>query len=185
MKNSDFQQNVVIVTGASSGIGEALAYQLADQGARLSLAARSVEQLEAVAAECRQRGGRCLVVPTDVSEESQCRELVSQTFAEYGRIETLFNNAGISMWAIFARLQELDFLEQLMRVNYFGSVYCTYYALPYLKETKGRIVGVSSLAGKTGLPTRTGYAASKHAQVGFFDSLRIEVAPYGVSVTLA
>jgi short-subunit dehydrogenase len=184
MVESRFGDNVVVVTGASSGIGRALALQLADQGARLALAARNVEQLEQAAAQCRQRGGTALVVPTDVARQDQCKNLIERTVAEYGRIDTLINNAGISMWVRFEELQTLAPLEQIMQVNYFGSVYCTHYALPYLKETRGRIVTISSLAGKTGVPTRSGYAASKHALVGFFETLRVELADCGVSVTL-
>jgi short-subunit dehydrogenase len=179
-----FRDNVIIVTGASSGIGRALARQLADQGAWLALAARNVLQLEAVAAQCHQAGGKALVVPTDVAQQDQCKNLIERTVAQYGRIDTLINNAGISMWAKFEDLQTLAPLDKVMQVNYFGGVYCTYYALPYLKETQGRIVAISSLAGKNGVPTRSGYAASKHAVVGFFDTLRIELADYGVSVTM-
>lgn len=184
MSSTPFQDNVVIITGASSGIGRELALQLAEQGALLSLAARNKEQLDAVANLCRQRGGEALVVPTDVTEQSQCQKLIEQTVAEYGRIDTLINNAGMTMWAHLDELQYVTCLEQIMQVNYFGSVYCTYHALPHLKKSQGRIVGVSSLAGKTGVPARTGYAASKHAMAGFFDSLRIELQDEGVSVTV-
>ena len=184
MAEPHLRDNVVIVTGASSGIGRALALRLADQGACLALAARNVEQVEQVADQCRQRKGKALVVPTDVAQQEQCQNLIERTVTEHGRIDTLINNAGISMWVRFEELQTLAPLEQIMRVNYFGSVYCTHYALPHLKKTRGRIVTISSLAGKTGVPTRSGYAASKHAVVGFFDTLRIELAPYGVSVTL-
>ena len=184
MTTDVFKENVVIVTGASSGIGEALAYQLADQGAWLSLAARDTARLEVVADKCRSRRGRALVVPTDVCEDEQCKRLIDQTVDEYGRIDTLVNNAGVTMWARFEELQTLEPLRIIMQTNYFGSVYCTRYALPYLKQTTGRIVAISSLTGKTGVPTRSGYAASKHAMVGFFDSLRIEISKYGISVTL-
>ncbi len=185
MPNSVFKDNVVIITGASSGIGKELALQFADQGARLALGARNVERLDSVAAECRARGAAALVVPTDVGAQSQCQNLIARTVQEYGRIDTLINNAGIGMWTMFDQVQDPAFFETIMRVNYLGSVYCTFYALPGLKQTRGRIVGVASLAGKTGVPARTGYAASKHAQVGFFDSLRIEVAQHGISVTMA
>ena len=184
MNNSHFLENVVIITGASAGIGRELALLLAEQGAWLALAARNAEKLEEVAAQCRQRGCKAVVVPTDVAEQSQCKNLIERTVAEYSRIDTLINNAGITMWARFDDIRDLALIEQIMRVNYFGSVYCTYYALPYLKETQGRIVGISSLTGKIGVPTRSGYAASKHAMAGFFDTLRIELADYGVSVTM-
>jgi len=181
----DFKDNVVILTGASTGIGEAMAHQLAGQGAWLALAARNAPKLEAVAAACRARGGRALVVPTDVTNEDECRELTERVVAEYGRIDTLINNAGLSMWMKFEDVEDLDSLEYIMRVNFFGSMYCTYYALPHLKQARGRIVAVASVTGRTGVPTRSGYAASKHAVVGFFESLRIEVEDDGVSVTIA
>ena len=184
MNKSHFLQKAVIITGASAGIGRELALMLAEQGAWLALAARNAEKLEEVAAQCRQRGVKAVVVPTDVTEQSQCRNLIERTVAEYSRIDVLINNAGISMWARFDEISDLSLIEQIMRVNYFGSVYCTHYALPFLKETQGRIVGISSLTGKTGVPTRSGYAASKHAMAGFFDTLRIELADYGVSVTM-
>ena len=184
MEDTVFRENVVIITGASRGIGREVAYQLAAQGAWLSLAARDAEQVESAAANCCERGGRVLVVPTDVCEQRQCKNLIEQTVKEYGRIDTLVNNAGITTWARFEDIRDLSLLERIMQTNYMGSVYCTHYALPYVKKTQGRIVGVSSLAGKTGVPTRSGYAASKHAMAGFFDTLRIEVADYGVSVTM-
>ncbi len=181
----DFKENVVVLTGASTGIGEALAHKLAEQGAWLVLAARNAQKLEAVATECRKRGGRAVVVATDVTHETECRELIERAVAEYSRIDTLINNAGLSMWMKLEDVEDLSSLEYLMRVNYFGSMYCTYYALPYLKQSKGRIVAVASVAARTGIPTRTGYAASKHAMVGFFESLRIEVEDDGISVTIA
>jgi short-subunit dehydrogenase len=184
MEDFAFLDNVVIVTGASSGIGRAVALQLADQGAWLALAARRIQRLEAVAAQCRERGGQAQVVPADVAVEAQCNALIGQTLALYGRIDTLINNAGITMWAPFDQVQDLAPLEDIMQVNFWGSVYCTYYALPHLKEAQGRIVGVSSLTGKTGVPTRSVYAASKHAMAGFFDSLRVELMDTDVSVTM-
>lgn len=182
--NTPFREQVVIITGASAGIGHELALQLADQGAWLALAARDRERLEEVARGCVARGGRALVVPTDVGEEAQCRALVARAVAEYGRLDVLINNAGLSMWAQFEELTDLAPFEQMMRVNYFGSVYCTHAALPHLRRTRGRLVAVSSLTGKTGVPTRSGYAATKHAMAGFFDSIRIELADSGVSVTV-
>ncbi len=183
MAGSTFKDKVVVITGASSGIGRELACQLAGQGAWLSLAARDVERLAKVRAECQTRGGRAIPVQTDVSQQSQCESLIQETVKKYERIDVLVNNAGITMWAKFEDLQDLGLVEQIMRINFFGSVYCTHYALPYLKQTKGQIVAISSLTGKAGIPTRSAYAASKHAMAGFFDSLRIEIAEYGVDVT--
>lgn len=179
-----FKKKVVIVTGASSGIGRELAHQLADQGAWLSLAARNIERLESVKAECQQRGGKAITTSTDVCIPTQCAEMVRRTISEFSRIDALVNNAGITMWAKFEDIIDLSVFEQIMRVNYLGSVYCTHYSLPHLIQSRGQIVGISSLTGKTGVPTRSAYAASKHAMAGFFDSLRIEVAPLGVSVTM-
>jgi len=181
-----FGGNVVVLTGASRGIGRAMALQLAEQGARLALAARGGgAELGDLTAECERRGGAAVAIPTDVADERQCAALVARTVEAFGRIDTLINNAGISMWAPFEQVTDLSIFERILRVNYLGSVYCTWYALPHLKESRGRIVAVSSLTGKTGVPTRSGYAASKHAMNGFFDTLRIELLGSGVSVTVA
>ncbi|MEM7586385.1 MAG: SDR family oxidoreductase [Acidobacteriota bacterium] len=185
MATSVFRGNVVLITGASSGIGRELAHQLAAEGARLVLAARTREKLEEVAATCRERGGEAIVVEVDVSREHDCRRMVESCIAQYGRLDTLINNAGRTMWSLFEDLQTLRPVEEVMKINYLGSVYCTYYALPHLKQSRGRLVGVSSLTGKTGVPTRSGYAASKHAMAGFFDTLRIELIGSGVTVTMA
>ena len=184
MASSVFKDKVVVITGASSGIGRELSYQLAEQGAWLSLAARNGERLTAVAKECQARGGKAIAIVTDVSEQTQCAQLIQRTVENYDRIDVLVNNAGITMWANFEDVSDISFYEQIMRVNYLGSVYCTYYALPFLKKTKGQIIGISSLAGKNGIPKRSGYAASKHAMVGFFDTLRIELEEHGISVTM-
>ncbi len=180
-----FRNQVAIITGASSGIGAELARQLAAGGARLALAARRAELLEEVAADCRGLGGEALVVPTDITVPERCAALVERTVDTYGAVDMLINNAGISMHALFADIEELDIFERIMRVNYLGAVACTHYALPHLLRARGRIVVVSSLVGMAGVPTRTGYAASKHALHGFFDSLRVELAGSGVSVTIA
>ena len=184
MSATSFMDRAVIVTGASSGIGRELALQLAERGAFLSLAARDAARLERVRLECESRGGKAMAVSTDVTLPSQCAELVRLTSERYGRIDVLVNNAGISMWSLFEDVTDLGLFETIMAVNYLGAVYCTHYSLPHLKKTKGLLVGVSSLTGKTGVPTRSGYAASKHAMAGFFDSLRIELAPHGVDVTM-
>ncbi len=184
MAKVPFEDHVAVITGASSGIGEALALRLADQQARLALAARRVEKLQAVAAECEQRGGRALVIPTDISDEAQCRRLIDRTVEAYERIDMLVNNAGFTVRAALGELPDLKPFRQVMDVNLMGAVYCTYYALPHLRQTRGRIVGVSSIGGKAPVPLSTSYAASKHGMGGFFDSLRIELANDGVSVTV-
>lgn len=182
---SSWKDNVVVLTGASRGIGREMALQLAAQGARLALAARGGEELEELAEECRRRGGAAVAIPTDVADEAQCAALIARAVEAHGRIDTLINNAGISMWALFETVTDLSMFERIMRVNYLGSVWCTWHALPHLRAARGRIVAVSSLTGKTGVPTRSGYAASKHAMNGFFDTLRIELTGSGVSVTVA
>lgn len=184
MPDLPFRENVVVLTGASSGIGRAMALQLAGQGAWLALASRDVAALVEVVQLCIEQGGRAIAVPTDVTSEAQCRALVDCTLGEYGRIDTLVNNAGISMWARFDEMTTLEPFEQIMRVNYLGSVYLTHHALPSLKHMRGRIVAISSLAGRNGVPARSGYVASKHAMTGFFDTLRIELMGSGVSVTV-
>lgn len=185
MSAQPFSENVVVITGASRGIGQELARQLADQGARLALAARDETRLHAVADECVQRGARAVAIPTDVAEQAQCRALIEQTVRAFGRVDTLINNAGFGMWVKFDQVQDPGFYETLIRVNYLGSVYCTFYALPHLKKSRGRIVAVSSLAGKTGVPYRSGYSASKAALDGFCEALRGELLETGVTVTIA
>jgi NAD(P)-dependent dehydrogenase (short-subunit alcohol dehydrogenase family) len=181
---AEFAGKVIIVTGASEGIGRALCIALAPQKPRLVLAARNAERLEELEKEVEALGAEAIVVPTDVTDQEACKALIDRTLAAYGAIDVLVNNAGGTMWTKLEDITDLSIFERLMRLNYLGSVFPTYYALPYLKQSKGRIVGLSSVAGITGVPTRTAYAASKHAMFGFFDSLRIEVAEYGVSVTM-
>ncbi len=186
MRGSDpFSSSVVVLTGASSGIGREMALQLADRGARLALAARGAGRLEKVAAACRERGGEALSVPTDVGDRAACSVLIDAAVERWGRLDVLIANAGISMWARFDELEDPGIFEEILRVNFLGAVWCTHSALPHLKEARGRLVGVSSLTGKTGVPTRSGYAASKHAMAGFFDTLRIELLDSGVTVTMA
>jgi short-subunit dehydrogenase len=182
--SAPYAGKVVVVTGASTGIGRALCLELAAQRPRLVLAARDEKRLHQVAEECRARGAEALVAPTDVSVAEQCRTLVERTVARFEGLDALVNNAGITMWARFDEIKDLSMFETLMRVNYLGSVYPTYYALPELKRRRGQIVAVASLAGFTGLPTHTGYSASKHAVIGFFDSLRVELRGTGVDVTI-
>lgn len=179
-----YKDKVIIITGASGGVGAELARQLATQGARLVLASRDLQRLEAVQAECEALGGQAICRLTDVSRQEQCAAMLQATLDHYQHIDALINNAGITMWGNFADVTDPSTFESIMRTNYLGSLYCTYYALPHLKQTHGQIVGISSLAGRTGIPARSGYAASKHAMTGFFDSLRIELDGSGVSVTM-
>lgn len=182
--------NVTIITGGSDGIGAEMARQLAGkhrQGIALVLAGRSREKLDAVAAQCRAHGAQVLCVAMDVSDEAQCRALVDQAVAAFGRIDALVNNAGMSAQALFeeVKAEDLHWYEDLMRVNLWGAVWCTHAALPHLLASRGRIVAVSSLSGLIGVPGRTAYAATKFAMTGFFEALRSEVKLRGVSVTTA
>ncbi len=180
----NFKDKVIVITGASSGIGKELALQLCERGAKLSFGARSEEKLKEICSECESRGGEAIYRKTDVSNKDDCKALIDTTVEKYGKIDVLVNNAGITMWANFEEIEDISVFEKIIGVNYLGSVYSTYYALPYLKKSKGLIVGISSLTGKNGVPTRTAYAASKHAMAGFFDSLRIELSDSGVDVTM-
>ena len=184
MNSSYFKDKVIIITGASSGIGLASAKLFASLGARLSLAARSIDRLESLAREISpDPESRVLCVKTDVSVEGDCRNLIEKTVAKFGGIDILVNNAGISMRAMFRDL-DLSVIKSLMDVNFWGTVYCTKYALPYLLEAKGSVVGVISIAGYAGLPGRTGYSSSKYAIRGFLDTLRIEHLYDGLHVMI-
>lgn len=179
---------VIIITGASDGIGAEMARQLARRhgaGVALVLAARNAAMLELVAADCNAAGAQTLVAPTDVSVQAQCLALVAAAAARFGRIDALVNNAGRSAHALLEEVADLGWYEELMRINLWGSVWCTHAALPYLKQSRGSIVAVSSLAGLVGVPGRTAYSATKFAMGGFFEALRAEVKAAGVSVTLA
>jgi short-subunit dehydrogenase len=180
--------NTIIITGASDGIGAEIARQLARKhGGRVALvlAARNPATLQQVAAQCAAFGAQVLVLPTDVSVQAQCVALVDGAIARFGAIDALINNAGRSAHALFSEVDDLAWYEELMRINLWGSVWCTHAALPYLKQSRGCIVAVSSLAGLVGVPGRTAYSATKFAMAGFFEALRAELKPAGVSVTTA
>ena len=173
-----FKDKVIIVTGASSGIGLAAAKLFGSYGAKVVMAARSLEKMEALAPEV---GEDVLCLRCDVSVEEDCKALVEKTVARFGRIDILVNNAGLSMRAMFKDL-DLVVIRRLMDVNFWGTVYCTKYALPYLLETKGQVVGVISIAGYSALPARCAYSSSKYAIRGFLDTLRIEHLKDGLGV---
>lgn len=166
------KDKVVIITGASSGIGLAAARAFAHKGAKVVMAARRLDKLLEIDKELSSVT-EILSVKTDVSSESDCKNLIEQAIARFGRVDILVNNAGISMRAMFLDL-DLSVIKRLMDVNFWGTVYCTKYALPHILKTHGSIVGVISIAGFKGLPARTGYSSSKFAIYGFLDTLRVE-----------
>ncbi|MEO7255416.1 MAG: SDR family oxidoreductase [Casimicrobium sp.] len=179
-----FNGSVIVITGASDGIGAELARQLSSEHPKLVLAARRLDVLQAVADQCSARGATTLVVPTDVSIEADCRALITATVEKFGRIDMLVNNAGVSMHANFDEITDTSVYENLMRINLMGSIWPTHAALPYLKTSKGLVVAVASLAGLVGVPGRTTYCATKFAQTGFFEALRVELQSEGVDVCI-
>jgi len=178
-----FNDKVVIITGASSGIGKACAFEFADNGAKVVLAARRENELKKVEEEIKKQGGEALSIKTDVKNIDDCKNLIDKTVEKYGKIDVLINNAGISMRAVFEDL-DLFVIKELMDTNFYGAVYCTKFALPYLLKQKGTLIGISSISGLTPLPGRTGYSASKHAMEGFLNTLRLENIKKGLNVLI-
>ncbi len=176
------QNKVVVITGASSGIGKALAEEYAAKGWNLVLAARRIDLLKEL--EIQQKDVEILSVKTDVTIESDCKNLIDSAIQKFGKIDVLINNAGISMRAATLDV-ETDVLRKVMDVNFWSTVYCTKFALPFLLASKGSLVGVISVGGYVGLPARSGYSASKFAMRGFLDSVRIEHRRSGLHVLVA
>lgn len=181
MNKSEFTDKVVIITGASSGIGKACALEFAGQGAKIVLAARNENDLLKVKNSIINMGGEASFMKTDVRKIDDCKDLIDKTIVEYGKIDVLINNAGISMRASFEDL-DLQIIKEMMDTNFYGAVYCTKFALPHLLKQKGTVICVSSISGLTPLPGRTGYCASKHAMDGFFNTLRVENIEKGLNV---
>ena len=180
----DLQDKVVIVTGSSSGIGRALARELAQKGAQLVLAARRAEQLQETLQELPNLD-RHITVPTDITKEADCQNLIQKTIEKYGKLDVLINNAGISQTLLFEEYDDLERYHAMMNTNYFGTLNCTHAALKHLKASQGMIVAVTSMCGKLGVPHRTGYCASKYAVHGFLDALRTELIDTGVHILIA
>jgi short-subunit dehydrogenase len=176
------QKKVVVITGASSGIGKALAETYASQGWNLVLAARREERLHELKEKLAKN--EVLTVKTDVSIEDDCRNLIEKAVEKFGRIDVLINNAGISMRALF-HSTNLSVMHQVMNVNYWGTVYCTKYALPQLLKSRGSLVGIISIGGYIGLPGRSGYSAAKFAIRGFLQTIRTENLKNGLHVLIA
>lgn len=175
------QNKVIVITGASSGIGKALAARYAAEGWRLVLGARRIEKLKEFADSLK--GVEVLCVQTDVTIKTDCKKLIEACISRFGRLDVLINNAGISMRALF-HASDIEVLHRVMDVNFWGTVYCTKYALPHLLSSKGSLAGVISIGGYIGLPGRSGYSASKFAVRGFLQTIRTENLKKGLHVLI-
>jgi NAD(P)-dependent dehydrogenase (short-subunit alcohol dehydrogenase family) len=175
------RNKTIFVTGASSGIGKAAAIRLARHGAQIALSGRNREALEQVRQEIEQAGGAALIAPADVTDADQVRQAIDNAIAHFGKLDILLASAGLSMRAYFEG-SNLESLERVMRVNFFGTLYATHFALPHVKKTKGSLVAISSLTGKRGIPSYAIYGASKFAIQGLYDALALELARDGVHV---
>jgi len=179
----NFKNKVIVITGASSGIGKACAFEFAGQGAKVALAARNIAELKIIEDIINMQGGDAYAVKTDVRNFEDCKKLIDKTVEKYDKIDILINNAGISMRSTFEDL-DLSVIKEVMDTNFYGAVYCTKLALPYLLKQKGTVIGISSISGLTPLPGRTGYCASKYALDGFLNTLRMENIKKGLNVLL-
>ncbi|KAL8271084.1 hypothetical protein Esti_005001 [Eimeria stiedai] len=167
--------SVVVITGATKGIGKEVALRYARRKCSLVLAARGQAALEATKLQCLEEGAAaCVIVSTDVTDENACRKLIDEAIRAFGRIDVLVLNAGIIAHFPFSEFADMEVFRRLFEVNFFGYVYCTKYALPHLKKTKGQIVVISSISGEIGLPLRSAYCSSKFAVTGFFEAVRME-----------
>jgi len=175
-------EKVAIVTGASSGIGLALSQQLLDEGYKVAVCARNLEKLNAAYQDID--ASRIYLQAVDVSNEDEVKSFVHNVVQKWQRIDILINNAGMSMRSLFSDV-DISVLKKLMDINFWGTIYCTKYALDYIVQAQGSIVGISSIAGYRGLPARVGYSASKFAMNGFLESLRTELLKKNVHVMVA
>jgi len=178
------ENKVIVITGASSGIGRACAHEFAKSGVKLVLASRNVDELNKLAEKLREKSAEPMVVKTDVSSSEDCKALIDKSLKAFGKIDILINNAGISQRSLAAET-DMEVNKKLMGINFFGVVEVTKYALESMVKNKGgHIVVISSIVGKFGFPLRSGYAASKHALHGYFESLRAEISKDNINVTI-
>ena len=176
-----FKDKVVLITGASSGIGKALALRVGREGGTVALVARNREALAEVAAAIEQNGSQALVAPADVSEASQCQAAVEQTVAHFGKLDIVVCSAGLSMRTYLERSDPAA-MERVVRVNFLGTLFTTHAAIPHVKRTRGSLVALSSLTGLRGVPSYALYGATKFAVQGLYESLRLELHRDGVHV---
>jgi short-subunit dehydrogenase len=179
---SSFAAKSVVITGASSGLGAALAGAFSAEGARLTLFSRREDALERVADSCRAAGAEVATVTGDVALPEDCRRLMEAAVERHGGIDVVIANAGVSMWARFEDVTDLSVFRRLMETNYLGTVHCLHYGLPHLRARGGSFVVISSIQGRIGVPLHTGYGASKHAVQGFVAALRTELSGTGVHI---
>jgi dehydrogenase/reductase SDR family protein 7B len=175
------KNKIVLITGATSGIGKALAFEFGKQGSQVAITGRREKELQEVKQQLENQGISCLAITGDVSIEADAKQMVEQTVKHFGALDILINNAGISMRALFQDL-DIEVFKKVMDINFYGTVYCTKYALPHILQTKGSIVGISSINGRRATPARSAYSASKYAMEGFLESIRMEVMKKGVHV---
>ena len=167
------KDKVVVITGATSGIGKALVYEFSEKGSKIVMCARSEKDLKEISIDLERKNRQVAFIKADVSVESDCKQLIDTAINTFGKIDILINNAGISMRALFETVNP-EVIEKVMNVNFWGTVYCTKYALPHILKEKGSVIGISSIAGIVGLPGRSGYSASKFAMHGFLQCVRME-----------
>ena len=168
------ENKVFVITGASSGIGAELAKQLSKKGAHIVCAARTKEKLQVVCRDIIENGGNSIAVQADITDKTQCDKIINVAIEKYKKIDALILNAGISMWAKFDKIKDVEFFKDIMNTNYMGSVYCVHSALPFLKKSKGKIISCSTGQAIMGFPNHSGYVASKHALHGFLSTIRME-----------
>jgi short-subunit dehydrogenase len=176
---SFFIDKVVVVTGGTDGIGRAMVDSLMRQGAKVVSCGRNYDKLYQL--QTVYAGKTLSAIPADVSKEADCKNLVQQAVNVFGTIHILINNAGISMRALFSET-DLETIHRVMDINFWGAVYCTKYALPYIMQNRGTVTGISSIAGYRGMPGRSGYSASKFALQGWMEALRTELLETGVNI---
>ena len=178
------ENKVVVITGGSSGAGEALAYRFSSEGFNVVIGGTNLERLKKVQSNIQSSGSKCEYVVHDVSLEREVKKMIDHTIKSYGRLDVLICNAGISYRSVFENAN-LDVFEKLFRINFFGSIYSVKYSIPHLTKTNGSIIAMSSLNGFIATPTRSAYVSSKHAMQGFFDSIRLELMKKNIHVMVA